>query len=499
MLNVEPISMSSSNPLPIREPEIDIPGYTIHNPLGQGGMATVYLATEEALKRKVAIKVLRSPATMNFGARFVNEAQLIASINHANVVTIYRIGKTQSGIHYFVMEYISGGDLQRFKGTALPPAFAMNIIEQVAKALQALHKRKILHRDIKPANILFREDGTVVLSDFGIAKNLQDDLEMTQTGFTVGSPAYSSPEQTQNQQLDERSDIYSLGVVLVELLLGYNPFKGDSYAETAINHIQMERPILPEHLCQYQYLVDGMLSVDQDDRFDTMEDTLNAIQGLGSPQSLIDTQESTSMFSEFQPFHAEESESTLDDLAILRDDEGPFTSSIWRIGNFFKVAVFSLLLVSIYSWWHGEEDPAGLKQKLQEHLGIQSIANIEGKTSSIALSPPPNTQPIHDAPYSTQINSWLNDAERRLKEDKLTVPNDDSAFYYYQSVLGLDSKNEQANRGLNKIASRYKTLAQQSFDKGQHRKGFEYIDKGLTIVPDHSRLLALRSKYQAKK
>lgn len=489
--------MPGSNPLPLREPEIDIPGYTIHHALGQGGMATVYLATEKALKRKVAIKVLRSPATMNFGARFVNEAQLVASISHANVVTIYRIGKTPSGIHYFVMEYISGGDLQRFKGTALPPVFALNIIEQVAKALQALHKRKILHRDVKPANILFREDGTVVLSDFGIAKNLQEDLEMTQTGFTVGSPAYSSPEQTQNKKIDERSDIYSLGVVLVELLLGRNPFKGDSFAETAINHIQMERPLLPEHLSQYQYLVDGMLSVEQDDRFDTIEDTLNAIQGLGSPsQSLIDTQESTSMLNEFRPFDDQESQTTLEDLAILSDDQGPFSTSIWRIGNLIKVAVFSVMVASIFSWWHSKDDPAGIKQKIQDQFGIQVVSHTSNSHATAKLALPNQLTTSRSDLTASKIISWLDSAEQRLTEDKLTVPSDDSAYYYYRSVLELDSANEAAKKGMNKIASRYKTLAQESFANGQRRKGIEYVNKGLTITPDHPYLLSLKSRYQ---
>lgn len=201
---------------------LEIPGYSVQGRLGRGGMAEVYLATQESLHRQVAIKVLQRLDDEAFAKRFIKEAHLVASLHHPAIITIHDIGRLADGRPYIAMEFVAGGDLAQHRGERFEPQRALTLIRQIASALVVVHDKGMIHRDIKPANILFREDGTAVLSDFGIAKELALDSDLTQHDVAVGSPAYSSPEQAQCLPLDPRSDIYSLGVIFLELLIGTN-------------------------------------------------------------------------------------------------------------------------------------------------------------------------------------------------------------------------------------------------------------------------------------
>jgi serine/threonine protein kinase len=262
------------------DPLIEIPGYTIHGQLGKGGMAEVYLATQNSLQRKVAIKVLSSAAEHDFIQRFINEGHIVASLNHPAIITIYDIDKLEDGRYYLAMEFIAGGDLSQYQGQVLAPSRALEIVRQVAAGLSVVHERGLVHRDIKPANILFRGDGSVVITDFGVAKDLAIDNDLTHFGVAVGSPAYSSPEQAQCEVLDQRSDIYSLGIVLLEMLTGANQFRGASYTQTVMNHVQMAVPLLPAALQGYQPLLERMLAKTPDARFARCRELLQALAAL---------------------------------------------------------------------------------------------------------------------------------------------------------------------------------------------------------------------------
>lgn len=225
--------------------------YEILEKIGGGGMALVYKATCRLLNRFVAVKILRAEFTEDeeFVKKFKRESQAAASLSHPNIVGIYDVGM-EDNIYYIVMEYIKGQtlkDLIKQKGS-IGVDFATNIAIQISSALEHAHKNHIVHRDIKSHNILIKEDNTVKVTDFGIARAVSSST-ITNTGNVIGSVHYFSPEQARGGYTDEKSDIYSLGVVMYEMLTGRLPFEGESPIAVALKHIQ-EEPVRPSDINQ---------------------------------------------------------------------------------------------------------------------------------------------------------------------------------------------------------------------------------------------------------
>ncbi len=223
--------------------------YEILEKIGDGGMAFVYKAKCNILNRIVAVKVLRPEFVDDeeFLSKFRNEALAAASLTHPNIVNVYDVGETE-GTHYIVMEYVDGWnlkDLIKERG-AMDPYHALDITKQIAIALFQAHKNKIVHRDIKPHNILISKDGLAKVADFGIAKAATSST-ITNMGSVIGSVHYFSPEQARGGYIDERSDLYSLGIVLYEMLVGKVPFRGDTPVNIALKHISDE-VIFPQEL-----------------------------------------------------------------------------------------------------------------------------------------------------------------------------------------------------------------------------------------------------------
>jgi eukaryotic-like serine/threonine-protein kinase len=220
--------------------------YRIEGGLGAGGMAEVFRGFDTVLNRQVAIKILapQYARDVSFVDRFRREAQAAARLNHPNVVAVYDSG-SDDGTHFIVMEFVEGRTLADFlaKGGKLAPAKATEIAERIADALQAAHAQGVVHRDVKSANVMVTREGTVKVMDFGIARMAEGD-NVTQTAAVLGTASYLSPEQAQGRPVDARSDIYSLGVVLYEMLTGGVPFVGDTAVAVAYKHVQ-ETPPLP--------------------------------------------------------------------------------------------------------------------------------------------------------------------------------------------------------------------------------------------------------------
>ena len=224
--------------------------YELIEPIGNGGMAKVFKAKDQILNRYVAVKILRDEFTTDqeFIKRFEAEAQSAASITHPNIVSVYDVGN-EGNLYYIVMELIQGKTLKEIiieEGSALPWKWSINIAIQIASALEVAHKNKIVHRDIKPHNIIITEDGIAKVTDFGIAKAVSNST-ITAFGTTIGSVHYFSPEHARGGFTDSKSDLYSLGVVMYEMLTGRVPFDADTPVSVALKHMQ-EEPIPPIEL-----------------------------------------------------------------------------------------------------------------------------------------------------------------------------------------------------------------------------------------------------------
>ncbi|MDX1698663.1 MAG: serine/threonine-protein kinase, partial [Thiohalobacterales bacterium] len=258
---------------------IKIPGYKIIKPIAEGGMAAVYLAEQQSLGRRVVLKLLKKFDDVYQSARFVTEGRIIASLNHRNIITIHDIGVIGER-HYIAMEFLEGGDLEMRNLEGMSVDAALDLVETIGDCLDFLHRKNIIHRDIKPANILFHSDGTPVLTDFGVAKQQEADAKLTRDGTTLGSPYYISPEQAECKPVDGRSDIYSLGIVLYEMLTGAKPYQGESDIQVIISHLSDPVPSLPPRLGQYQELIDRMIAKSPADRFATAADLVVYLREL---------------------------------------------------------------------------------------------------------------------------------------------------------------------------------------------------------------------------
>ena len=277
------------SPLPMAGVRID--HYDLKEEIGRGAMGVVYEAVDRRLDRTVAIKFLAPDLTRDVGAcrRFQREARLAASLDHPNLATVHEIGETSEGHRYIVSPYYRGGSLKdRLAEGPIEIAEALHLTRQLIAGLGAAHERDIVHRDVKPANLLLDEHGTLKICDFGIAK-LLGATDLTRTGAPLGTPAYKSPEQTEGREIDHRTDLWSVGVVLFELVTSRRPFGGDYERAVAHSILSREPRILedargrpvPEALRGF---IARALAKDPAERFQSAEEMTAALERLeGAP------------------------------------------------------------------------------------------------------------------------------------------------------------------------------------------------------------------------
>jgi serine/threonine-protein kinase PpkA len=258
---------------------IDVPGYSIKREIGVGGMATVHLAVQTSLDREVALKVM-SPALAAdpaFSKRFLQEARMLASLAHPNIVAVYDVGVTANQLHYFSMQYLPRGDFGSRVRHGIEERELTQTIAGVAKALGYAHQRGYVHRDVAPGNILYDANNNPVLTDFGIALAAATGSRITSTGFSVGTSHYMSPEQARGGDIDLRSDIYSLGVLCYCGLAGKPPYEGADGFAVAYAHVFEPIPRLPPEKTHWQPLIDGALAKDPKDRYADTDQFLEAL------------------------------------------------------------------------------------------------------------------------------------------------------------------------------------------------------------------------------
>jgi len=258
---------------------IDIPGYVVRRELGAGGMASVHLAVQTSLEREVALKVM-SPvlaADPTFSKRFLQEARMLASLAHPNIVQVYDVGVTPTQINYFSMQYLPGGDFGQRVRIGLPEKDLLRVLEGVANALGYAHQRGYVHRDVAPGNILFDLNDTPVLTDFGIARAVSPAARITSAGISIGTSHYMSPEQARGSDVDARSDLYGLGVLTWFGLTGKPPFEGADGFAVSYAHVFEPIPRLPAANAHWQGLIDKALAKDPAERFQTADEFIAAL------------------------------------------------------------------------------------------------------------------------------------------------------------------------------------------------------------------------------
>jgi serine/threonine-protein kinase len=265
--------------------------YELEELVGSGGMSTVYRANDGMLERKVALKILhrRFGEDEEYVERFRREARAVAKLAHPNIVTVIDRGEDE-GRQFIVFEYIEGDDLKELIDRAgpLPIEQVAELGQEIAAALAFAHERGIVHRDVKPQNVLLNGEGRAKVTDFGIARSLDVEHGVTQTGTVLGTSNYIAPEQAAGQPIDDRSDVYSFGVVLFELLTGTVPFEGDSFVAVALKHINEpapsvleRRPDTPPRLAR---LVDAMLEKQHDAR-PSMDEVGAVLGAVDAPET----------------------------------------------------------------------------------------------------------------------------------------------------------------------------------------------------------------------
>ncbi len=523
--------------------DILIPGYRILSLIGEGANATVYLALQESLNRHVALKILQRFDRPAQAVRFFNEGQIVASMNHPNIITIYDIGSVGSQ-QYIAMEYLEGGSLRDHIEAGVSATAALDIVQPIASALEFVHQMGIVHRDIKPENILFHKSGIPKITDFGVAKALDRDMNLTMDGTALGSPYYLSPEQAEGKDLDGRSDIYALGVILFELLAQRKPYLGESQIEVIFGHLNKPIPALPEQHRHYQPLVEKMMAKDADERFSStreMLDYLNMLRNLGSRSG----RRSADRGHGKKPAGKRRNRGLLSSLRnhpllsttagialflaaaalVMTDPPSPPVTASIAENNIPAPAVEETSLAPDATISLDEpEIPVETIESTdaalpEEEFSMPAIdpdttvpVAIAGEESQAAVDPVDNemaTEIIEDAetgatniesaiaalgaPGATgdeSIGSLLQKAEVALQKYRLTSPKTDNAYYYYSKVLKMDPGNKQALRGISRLAGKYGLLADRALKKEDEKKARIYIERGLRIRPKDALLLA---------
>lgn len=395
-----------------------IPGYRIIKQMGAGGMATVYLAEQESFGREVALKIMSDQLGKDdvWAKRFMHEARIVSRLSHSNIVPVFDVGNHE-GRFYISMELLKGGKLADRMEQGISAADAVRIVCGVAAGLDYAGEKGFVHRDIKPDNIMFRDDGTPVILDFGIAKQKDGESKMTQTGTIVGTTGYMSPEQAMGQELDERSDIYSLGVMFYELLTGQVPFRGDSAVAVLLKHVQEAPPPLPSHFSAFQPALDKALAKKPEQRYRRASEMIEHLRELESQFKQGVTQPRQSAVVTAGPQDA---------TAVTQAIKPAAKSSKQPI--VITVAVLAVVIIAGALVF-------GLKKKPSVDSANQPAAAVLPASAVSTPEPPPVAQNDNRA----AIDRILQSAEKCLQEKKY-----DCAISKAESALDLDPANARA-------------------------------------------------------
>ena len=476
--------------------DIDIPGYQILKPIGEGGMASVFLAVQKSLEREVALKVMSPALAANaeFARRFLIEGKITGQLQHPNLVTVYDIG-SHNGVYYLAAEFIPGGSLkERLAEGGLSVAEILDITCDIAHGLDFAHQKGFVHRDVKPGNILFRADGRAVLADFGIAKAMDGSNSSTVAGSSVGTPSYMSPEQARGEPVNGRSDLYSLGTVLFEMLAEHPPYRGGDPFAVALMHVTHPVPRLPDQHAWLQPLIDSLMAKQAADRFNSGAAAVDAIQKLlaSAPEASSLHQSSARRSAPGARLSNGATTQQRTKIRIVEELE----RRIWLIP---LVAVGALVLgVVAWLWWPAQP-PAGQLPAAPAATTRSGPAPADAGDTTLKASFP---TPVASAPLATEeIENALTQADNYLASGTapdsggrhLIYPDDDSALYLYQRVLSAQPENIRAKRGIAALVSYYRRYAHLACEKGQWGNCAVIAHLGLQIDPADDTLVRINA------
>lgn len=503
-------------------------------------MAKVYLALQTSLERLVALKVMHPQLMIeeSFQTRFLNEGQIVAQLSHPNIVTVFDIGVFQH-YYYLSMELLPGGTLRDKIREGLSLERTLTIATQLGYALEYAHRRGYVHRDIKPLNVLFRADGSPVLTDFGIAKALAQTIPVTLTGYTLGSVGYMSPEQYLGQPIDTRSDLYSLGVLLWEMLTGKKPYVAEDAFATAMQHATSPIPMLPPELAGFQPIINRLLAKRPEDRYASAEQSVTALQNIGPAPA--------------PP--AETLQTRADDATVLlpaakrpvsENHHSPAAGKRRRWPTVALAVGITLMVMAALLYLppgllpgpfqlitdspqqpsravRTQPEPAQPRPPVNQPVTPAVQQDAPRRHTEAASRPEERPQPTADRSQAenpdrqvatepasatlqqpatadpTELAQLLARAQAQWQAGRWLAPPGDNAFESYSKIRKLAPNNDEAKTrlleiGRMRLGMHYQQKAEALLREGSPQQSLAEIRQGLRLAPKHAGLLALQDK-----
>ena len=469
----------------LKSVDINIPGYRILRPLGEGGMASVFLATQESLDREVALKVMAPALAANseFTERFLKEGRITAKLSHPNLVTVYDIG-SHGSVYYLAAEFIPGGTLREKIDEGLSIAETLDIVCDVARGLHFAHQKGFVHRDVKPGNILFKLDGTAVLADFGIAKAMDAKSSATMAGASIGTPDYMSPEQARAESVDGRSDLYSLGAMLYEMLTGEAPYQASDPFTVALMHVTQPLPSLPAEYAWLQPLLDGLMAKQPENRFPSGEAFISAVEQLlaASPEAASIQQE---MGGKRKAGGTRLSGGTTRMVSVA--------VGAGRKPLYIGIGAAALLMIAVLTWWL--LPPAG--PDVPETPATEAATPTDTDLPPVVHVPSPVDSGEKDVELLlTQADTYMEYGTTSSTDPgrRLVSPPEENAVDIYRKVLEQDPENQRAQAGLTAISAFYLKRAGVSCDRSLWTFCKTLAEDGLRADAENAELKALLAR-----
>ena len=465
----------------LKSVDIHIPGYRILRPVGEGGMASVFLAVQESLDREVALKVMAPALAANaeFTDRFLKEGRITAKLSHPNLVTVFDIG-SHGTVYYLAAEYIPGGTLRERVDKGLSVGESLDIVCDVARGLQFAHDMGFVHRDVKPGNVLFKADGTAVLADFGIAKAMDAKSGATMAGASIGTPDYMSPEQARAEQVDGRSDLYSLGVMLYEMLTGETPYQASDPFTVALMHVTQPVPTLPPEHAWLQPLLDGLMAKSVDNRLASGDSFVAAVEQLLAAAPEAEALKAAAPARKRGGARRSGNTTLRGAKAVERSAESGLPRWLLPAGVAVAVGALALILV-LWLLPATDEKPAEIGDSTEPAL------------PPVVLVPSPVDM--------SDVESLLAQADANreygtTKEPgrKLTSPPGDSAVDLYRKVLDIEAGNARALEGLAAIGEYYRQRSATMCERQLWGNCRILAEEGLKAQPDDTALRDLLAR-----